>query len=107
VPGCQQLAGPQDQQGGGHVAELERRHAHHEPAQPPGQHRPDAQPQRLPFALFGAEGMADGVHDGQGREQAGDDRQGDGGANPDQANQGQGEQGAAMAPRLSMARSNP
>jgi hypothetical protein len=61
----------------------------------------------LAVALFGSGGVADGIDDGQGGEQAGDDGQGDGGAGADQADQGQGEQGPAMAPRLSMARSKP
>ena len=90
----EQLGGSQDEQRGGDVAELEGRHPDHEPAEPPGQHRPDAQPERLALALLGAGGVADGVDDGQGGQQAGDDRQGDGGADPDQADQGQGEQGA-------------
>jgi hypothetical protein len=50
----QQLAGPQDQQGGGQVAELKGPHPDHQPAQPPRQHWPDAQPQGLAFPLLGA-----------------------------------------------------
>jgi hypothetical protein len=105
--GGEQLGGAQDEQGGGHIPELEGRHPDHQAAEASGQHRPDAQPQRLVLALLGSGGVADGVDDGQGGEQTGDDGQGDGGADPDQADQGQGEQGPTMAPRLSMARSNP
>src|SRR5829696_8563378 len=91
--GGEQLGGPQDEQGGGHVAELKDRHPDHQAAEATGQHWPDTQPQRLAFALLGPWGVADGIDDGQGGEQPGDDREGDGGADPDQADQGQGEQG--------------
>jgi hypothetical protein len=64
VAGGQQLSGPQDEQGGGDVAELERRHTDHQSAQPSDQDRPDPQPQRLPLAFLGAWGVMDGVHDG-------------------------------------------
>jgi hypothetical protein len=92
--GGQQLGGAEDEQGGGDVAELEGRHPDHEPAEASGQHRSDAQPQRSPLALLGAGSVADGVDDGQGGEQAGDDGQGDGGAGADQADQAEGEQRA-------------
>jgi hypothetical protein len=94
LQGLQQLAGAKDQQGSRHVAELKRRHAHHEPAQPASQHRPHPQPQRLPLPLLGPWSVADGVHDGQGGQQARDDRQGNGAADPNQPDQGQREQGA-------------
>jgi hypothetical protein len=45
-------------------------------------------------------GVADGVHDGGRGEQARDDRQGDGGADPDQADQAEGEQGAGDGPQV-------
>jgi hypothetical protein len=92
--GGEQLGGPQDEQGGGHVAELEGRHPHHQPAQTSGQHRADAQPQRLPLPLLGPGRVPDRVDDGHGGQQPRDDRQGDSRADPDQADQGQGEQGA-------------
>ena len=40
--GGEQLAGPQDEQGGGDVAELKGRHPDHQPTEASGQHRPDA-----------------------------------------------------------------
>jgi hypothetical protein len=66
--GGQQLGCAEDEQGGGHVAELEGRHPDHEPAQASGQNGSDAQPQRLALPLLGAGGVADGIDDGQGGE---------------------------------------
>ena len=55
--GSEQLGGPQDEQGGGDVAELEGRHADHQAAEASGQHWPDAQPQRSAFPLLGSGGV--------------------------------------------------
>jgi hypothetical protein len=72
--GVEQLGGSLDQQRRRTVTDLESRDPAHQPPQASTQHGPDPEPDGPVLANGGRSGAADGVDDGQGGEEPGDDR---------------------------------
>ena len=89
------------------LPEFERRHSDHEPSEPAAQDRPDAQSDRLAFALRRPRGMPNRVNDRHNSEQSRNYREQDRRPNADDLIKPSASSGPPIAPRLSIARSKP
>jgi hypothetical protein len=91
APGLEEFGGPEDEEGGGAVPELEGADTGEERSQATLEDGPDLKPDPGSFPGLRRFDMPNGVEDGRGGEQTRDDRQPDRPAGAHQGDEGDGE----------------